>query len=111
MPSWRARGRRRQRQELIGTGVATAATAIFTANVPPADLQSLVPKISGAVFFVYGERGQPAEQPANDAFYAAARGEKELWEVPGSRHMGGIDAQPGEYERRIVGFFDRVLLG
>ena len=98
-------------QELIGTGLATAATAIFTSNVPPADLQSLVPKISGATFFVYGERGQPAERPANDAFYAAARGEKELWEVPGSGHMGGIEAQPLEYERRIVGFFDRVLLG
>jgi uncharacterized protein len=97
-------------QELIGTGVATAATAIFTDNVPPADLQSLVPKISGAVFFVYGERGQPAEQPANDAFYAAARGEKEIWEVPGSGHMGGIEAQPQEYERRIVRFFDRALL-
>ena len=30
-------------------------------------------------------------------------------EVPGSRHMGGIDAQPAEYERRIVAFFDRTL--
>ena len=98
-------------QELIGNGVATAATALFTDNLPPADLQSLVPKISGAVLFVYGERGQPVEKPANDAFYAAARGEKELWEVPGSGHMGGIEAQPEEYERRIVGFFDRVLLG
>jgi uncharacterized protein len=98
-------------QELIGTGVATAATAIFTSNVPPADLQSLVPKISGAAFFVYGERGQPMEKPANDAFYAAARGEKEIWEVPGSKHMGGIEAQPLEYERRIVDFFDRTLLG
>ena len=98
-------------QELIGTAVATAATALFTDNVPPADLQSLVPRISGAVFFVYGERGQPVEKPANEAFYAAARGEKELWEVPGSGHMGGIEAQPDEYERRIVGFFDRVLLG
>ena len=98
-------------QELIGTGVATAATAIFTSNLPPADLQSLVPKISGAVFFVYGERGQPAEKPANDAFYAAARGDKEIWEVPGSGHMGGTEAQPLEYERRVVGFFDRVLLG
>jgi pimeloyl-ACP methyl ester carboxylesterase len=97
-------------QELIGTGVATAATAIFTSNVPPADLQSLVPKITGAAFFVYGERGQPMEKPANDAFYAAARGEKEIWEVPGSGHMGGIEAQPLEYERRIVDFFDRTLL-
>ncbi len=98
-------------QELIGTGVATAATAIFTSNLPPADLQSLVPKISGAMFFVYGERGQPVEKPANDAFYAAARGEKQVWEVPGSGHIGGIEAQPLEYERRIVGFFDRALLG
>jgi MYXO-CTERM domain-containing protein len=98
-------------QELIGNGVATAATALFTNNLPPADLQSLVPKISGAVFFVYGERGQPMEKPVNDAFYAAARGEKEVWEVPGSGHMGGTEAQPLEYERRVVGFFDRVLLG
>jgi uncharacterized protein len=98
-------------QELIGNGAATAATALFTNNLPPADLQSLVPKISGAVFFVYGERGQPMEKPVNDAFYAAARGEREVWEVPGSGHMGGTEAQPLEYERRVVGFFDRVLLG
>ena len=62
------------------------------------------------MFFVYGERGQPTEEPANRAFYAAARGPKELWEVPGSGHIGGIEARPLEYERRIVGFFDRTLL-
>lgn len=95
--------------ELLGTGVVTAATALFTDNVPPADLKSLVPKISGAVFFVYGEEGQPAEEPANRGFYEAARGPKEIWEVPGSGHMKGIEAQPQEYERRVVGFFDRAL--
>ena len=37
------------------------------------DAKSLVPKIAPrAVFFVYGEHGQPTEQPANNAFYAAA---------------------------------------
>jgi uncharacterized protein len=97
--------------EVIGTSIATAATALFTDNRPPADLQSLVPKISGAVFFVYGEKGQPVEEPANRAFYDAARGPKEIWEVPGSGHMEGIEAQPQEYERRVVGFFDRALLG
>ena len=91
-------------------GIATAATAVFSNNVPPADLKSLVPKISGAVFFIYGERGQPVEEPANKAFFAVARGPKELWEVPGSGHIGGIDAQPEAYERRVVGFFDRALL-
>ncbi len=98
-------------QEVLGNGVATAATAVFSNTVPPADLKSLVPKISGAVFFVYGERGQPAEEPANKAFYAVAHEPKELWEVPGSGHIGGTEAQPEEYERRVVDFFDRHLLG
>jgi dienelactone hydrolase len=97
--------------ETLGVGVMTAATAVFTSNVPPAALESLVREIEQPVFFVYGENGQPTEEPANRAFYAAKPGPKELWKVPGSRHMGGIDAQPAEYERRVVGFFDRTLLG
>ena len=97
-------------QDVLGNGVATLATAVFADTMPPADLKGLVPKISGAVFFVYGERGQPAEEPANKAFYAAAHEPKEIWEVPGSGHIGGIEAQPQEYERRVVGFFDRALL-
>ncbi len=96
-------------QELVGNGVATAATSLFTNNLPPRTLRSLVPEISGAVFFVYGEHGQPAERPANRAFYAAARGHKAIWEVPGSGHIGGTEAQPKEYERRVTEFFDRWL--
>ncbi len=30
---------------------------------------------------------------------------------PGAGHAGGLDAQPEEYEARVVGFFDRALLG
>jgi uncharacterized protein len=96
---------------LIGRGFFTAAAALFTSDVPPATLESLVPKISGATFFVYGEEGQPEERPANELLYSKARGDKEIWEVPGSGHMKGIEAQPAEYERRVVGFFDRTLLG
>jgi hypothetical protein len=51
------------------------------------------------VFFAYGERGQPVEKPANRSFYRVAKGPKVIWEVPGSKHMEGIDAQPAEYER------------
>jgi hypothetical protein len=46
----------------------------------------------------------------NPAYYEAALPPKAIWEVAGSAHTGGIDAQPEEYERRIVGFFDRTLL-
>jgi hypothetical protein len=62
------------------------------------------------VFFAYGERGQPVEKPANRSFYRVAKGPKVIWEVPGSKHMEGIDAQPAEYERRVIEFFDRAPL-
>ena len=97
-------------QEVVGTGVATVGTALFSNNLPPRSLKALAPEISGAAFFVYGERGQPAERPANRAFYSEAHEPKEIWEVPGSKHIGGIEAQPAEYERRVTAFFDRVLL-
>jgi uncharacterized protein len=98
-------------QNRLGDAVATVGTALFTSNTPPATLKSLVPKIGERpLFFIYGEKGQPTEKPANDGFYAEAKGPKELWEVPGSGHIGGIDAQPKEYERRVIGFFDRTLL-
>ena len=96
--------------DVLGNGVATLATSLFSNALPPADLESLVPKISGAVLFVYGENGQPAEEPANRAFYAAAHEPRELWEVPGSGHIGGTEARPREYEQRVVAFFDRYLL-
>jgi dienelactone hydrolase len=96
--------------ELIGNGVATAATALFTDNLPPRALGNLASELQAASFFVYGENGQPVEKPANDAFYADAPEPKEIWEVAGSGHMKGIEAQPQEYERRLVAFFDRHLL-
>ena len=98
-------------QDIFGNALATASTAVFTSNMPPADLRSLVPKIAPrAVFFIYGERGQSVEEPANRAFYEDAGQPKAIWEVPDAGHVGGITAQPAEYERRVVGFFDNALL-
>ena len=34
-----------------------------------------------------------------------------MWRVPGSDHTGGFEAQPAEYERRVVAFLDDALLG
>jgi dienelactone hydrolase len=95
---------------VLANVVTTASTAVFTNDLPPADLESLVPRVSGAIFFMYGEHGQAAEEPANTSFYAVAHEPKEIWKIPGAKHMGGADAQPAEYERRIVRFFDRALL-
>ena len=91
--------------------ILTAGIALFTNDGPPPSLADLVGDIAPApVFFIYGEQGQDGERDLNPTYYARARHPKRIWEVPGSGHVGGIDAQPQEYERRVVGFFDAALL-
>ena len=34
----------------------------------------------------------------------------EIWEIDDARHIKGLQTHPEEYERRVVGFFDRALL-
>jgi uncharacterized protein len=91
--------------------VLTTSVGVFTNNLPPEDLKGLSSRISPqAAFFIYGEHGQGgSEKIPNQGFYAEAGEPKEIWEVPGAPHVGGIETQPAEYERRVVAFFDRWL--
>lgn len=86
------------------------ATWVFSGDAPPPSLEDLVAQISpNAAFLIYGEEGQAVEETVNVPYFEAADDPRELWEVPGARHTGGIDAQPAEYERRVVAFFDETL--
>lgn len=90
----------------------TVAVWLLGSEAPPPSLVDAAAQISPrAVFFIYGEDGQEIEAAVNPAYYAAAGEPKEIWMVPGAGHTGGIDAQPEEYERRVIEFFDRALLG
>ena len=40
----------------------------------------------------------------------AAKGPKELWRVPGALHTGAIGAEPAEFRRRVIKFFDSERL-
>ncbi len=90
----------------------TTAVTVFNNELPPPSLKSEVANIAPTpVFFIYGEHGQGGtETGPNKAFYAAARGRKQIWEVPNGQHVAGITTQPAEYERRVVAFFDSALL-
>ena len=89
----------------------TAGIAVFSNDAPPPSLKDLVGRIAPTpVFFIYGEHGQDGERNLNPTYYAAAGEPKTIWEVPDSGHVGGIAAQPKEYEERVVGFFNRTLL-
>jgi fermentation-respiration switch protein FrsA (DUF1100 family) len=90
--------------------LVTPAVAVLTDQLPPRSIRDLVDEVSPtALLLVYGEQGQPQEISMNPDFYEAAGEPKELWEVPESAHIDGIDAQPEEYERRLIEFFDRHL--
>ena len=97
---------------LIAHAVVTPSVALFSNSLPPPGLDDLVSRIAPRpVFFIYAVPGQGGEAELSQVFYDAAREPKTIWRVPGSEHTGGIEAQPAEYEARVVGFFDRALLG
>ena len=91
--------------------VVTPAVALFSNGMPPPSLEDLAPEISPTpVFLIYAVPGQGGEAELSQAYYDAAREPKEIWRVPGAGHTGGIEAQPEEYERRVIAFFDSALL-
>ena len=89
-------------------GLTTAATAAFTSDLPPPNLKDLSAEITVPVFFIHSTPGQGGEN-LTPTYYEAASQPKELWAAEGG-HIGAIDAEPQEYERRVVAFFDDALL-
>jgi fermentation-respiration switch protein FrsA (DUF1100 family) len=91
--------------------IATPVTALFGNDLPPPSLKDLVPRIAPRpVLFIYAGRKPSGGEELNEKFYAAAGQPKALWRIANAAHTGGITAQPREYERRVIGFFDHALL-
>jgi fermentation-respiration switch protein FrsA (DUF1100 family) len=88
-------------------GLVTATGAVFASDLPPPDLLDLSSDIKQPVFVIHATPGQGGETLSRK-YFEAAKGPKEYWAAPGG-HTGAIDAAPEEYERRVVGFFDRTL--
>ena len=91
--------------------VKTAALAVLSGTAPPPSLEDVAARISPrSLLLIYAGRGAGGED-LNAAFYRAAAQPKAIWRIPEARHVGGLNARPREYERRVVGFFDEALLG
>jgi fermentation-respiration switch protein FrsA (DUF1100 family) len=90
----------------------TAALTVFSNHGPPPPIADRIGRIAPrAVFLIYADPGLGGENTRQPMYYAAAGEPKSIWKVPGSKHTGGINARPAEYERRVIGFFDRTLVG
>jgi dienelactone hydrolase len=94
--------------EIAVSTVLTAGTALFANQAPPASLERLAARIRAPVFYIYATRGAAGEDNQPD-YYEATRSPKQIWKIDTS-HTHGLSARPDEYERRVVGFFDRALL-
>ena len=91
--------------------VMTAALTVFSNHGPPPSIVDRIGRIAPRpVFLIYADPGQGGENARQPKYYAAAGDPKSIWKVPGSKHTGGIDARPAEYEQRVIDFFDRALL-
>lgn len=94
--------------QVVAMASMTAGTAIFSNHSPPGNLKDLVQRISPRpIFLIYADRGQGGEDLSAD-FYEAAGQPKQLWKTD-SAHVGGYEAAPKAYERRVVRFFRNAL--
>jgi uncharacterized protein len=87
------------------------AVAVFSNQGPPPPIVDRIGEIAPrSVFLIWADPGMGGEDVRQPKYYAAAGQPKQIWKVPGADHTGGLNAQPAEYERRVVAFYDRALL-
>jgi fermentation-respiration switch protein FrsA (DUF1100 family) len=96
-------------QPAAGNAAKVGSMAVFTNETPPANLRNVVARIAPRPILLIAAPNTKNGEKLNRGYYAAAREPKTLWEIPESDHVGGMEARPDEYERRVVGFFDDAL--
>lgn len=93
---------------LVGSLNLAVATLSGTA-MPPA-IEDHVAAIAAPTFFI--STTQIAEErDLNGIWFDKTMAPKERWEIDDAGHTGGLKKHPEEYESRVIGFFDRILLG
>jgi len=95
--------------EMVLDAVSTAGMTVFSDRLPPPNLKTVAGRIEAPVFLIYATHGAAGEDNS-PVYLDALRGPKQLWLIDTS-HTHGLSARPREYERRVVGFFDRTLRG
>ena len=75
--------------------MASATTSLFSNTMPPDSLKDLVKDIPPRPVFLIHAKGEDLTP-----VYFRSAGSPEnwaLWEVPGAKHVGGLEARPEEY--------------
>jgi uncharacterized protein len=75
---------------------------------PLESIRRLAPR---AVLLIAGSDDPTVPPAMSRSLFEAAGEPRELWLVAGAHHGDAIEREPEAYERRLVGFFDRHLIG
>ncbi|HKH16857.1 MAG TPA: CocE/NonD family hydrolase [Solirubrobacteraceae bacterium] len=100
-------------EKVIGfplTALKTASIAVFSNTPVPSNLKDLVGRIAPRPLLLIAAPDSGHGEDLNRGYHRAAGDSATLWEIPESKHVGGLAARPEEYERRVVGFFNEALL-
>ena len=90
--------------------VKHAALVVLSDSAPPDSLVDLVPRIAPRPVLLIASPNSPNLERVNRVYRRLIGPSASLWELPEAGHVQGLATRPDEYERRVVGFFDRALL-
>jgi fermentation-respiration switch protein FrsA (DUF1100 family) len=83
---------------------------VLSGEAPGRPLKDLVAEVSPTPLLLIATGGSvPVERDFNRIYAAEANEPVELWDLPDVDHTLAIQQRPDEYERRVLGFFNRAL--
>lgn len=92
--------------------VMYATVQILTGQEPPdPPLLESMQDAAGTRFLFIAGGSNDLEVDFNELFADTLGERSELWVAPDASHTGALSRYPEEYEQRVIGFFDGVLLG
>ena len=106
-----AAGRSAPRPPAAARSAPTASGTSPSTTAPPADLAGLAGRIAPRPILLVRALHGNEDEVLNRVPLRRAGPPKALWEVGRGGHTGALEAVPEQYERRVAGFFDRVLPG
>ena len=81
---------------------------VLSGDPPGPPLEELVTRIASPLLLI--SAGTDVEREFNVLYDEAARRPVEHWNLPEAHHTDAIHEHAGEYERRVVAFFNEALL-
>jgi hypothetical protein len=87
-----------------------AGIALFADELPPPSLVDLVPRIAPRPTLLIWAPNGGNRETMNPVYQRLIGSSADIWSIRDARHIKGLQTHPEEYERRVVGFFDRALL-